>query len=99
MQLIWVAGPADRVVTFSITTRTVLTALAAVSSFLVLLGFLFHLIGLRVAVEYVPELAHRMGGVTSKSEQQRVEAIYRDNLELLNHHLSCHLNTSDAAEE
>jgi murein DD-endopeptidase MepM/ murein hydrolase activator NlpD len=88
MQLIWVAGPADKVVTISITTRTVLTALAAVSSFLVLLGFLFHLIGLRVAVEYVPELAHRMGGVTSQSEQQRVEAIYREKLELLNHHLS-----------
>lgn len=88
MQLIWVAGPADKVVTFSITTRTVLTALAAVSSFLVLVGFLFHLIGLRVAVEYVPELAHRMGGVTSQSEQQRVEAIYREKLELLNHHLS-----------
>ena len=88
MQLIWVAGPADRVVTFSITTRTVLTALAAVSSFLVLLGFLFHLIGLRVAVEYVPELAHRMGGVTSQSEQQRVEAIYREKLEVLNEHLS-----------
>ena len=88
MQLIWVAGPADRVVTFSITTRTVLTALAAVSSFLVLLGFLFHLIGLRVAVEYVPELAHRMGGVTSQSEHQRVEAIYREKLDVLNQHLS-----------
>jgi murein DD-endopeptidase MepM/ murein hydrolase activator NlpD len=88
MQLIWVAGPADRVVTLSITTRTVLTALAAVSSFLVLLGFLFHLIGLRVAIEYVPELAQRMGGVTSQSEQQRVEAIYREKLEVLNQHLS-----------
>ena len=88
MQLIWVAGPAAKVVTVSITTRTVLTALAAVSSFLVLLGFLFHLIGLRVAVEYVPELAHRMGGVTSQSEQQRVEAIYREKLDVLNQQLS-----------
>lgn len=88
MQLIWVSGPADKVVTVSITTRTVLTALAAVSSFLVLLGFLFHLIGLRVAVEYVPELAQRMGGVTSQSEQQRTEAIYREKLEALNQHLS-----------
>ena len=85
MQLIWVAGPADKVVTLSITTRTVLTA---VSSFLVLLGFLFHLIGLRVAVEYVPELAQRMGGVTSQSEQQRMEAVYREKLEVLNQHLS-----------
>ena len=88
MQLIWVAGPADKVVTVSITTRTVLTAVAAVSSFLVLLGFLFHLIGLRVAVEYVPELAQRMGGVTSQSEQQRMEAVYREKLEVLNQHLS-----------
>jgi murein DD-endopeptidase MepM/ murein hydrolase activator NlpD len=88
MQLIWVSGPADKVVTLSITTRTVLTALAAVSSFLVLLGFLFHLIGLRVAVEYVPELAQRMGGVTSQSEQQRMEAVYREKLEVLNQHLS-----------
>lgn len=88
MQLIWVAGPADKVVTLSITTRTVLTALSAVSSFLVLLGFLFHLIGLRVAVEYVPELAQRMGGVTSQSEQQRMEAVYREKLEVLNQHLS-----------
>jgi murein DD-endopeptidase MepM/ murein hydrolase activator NlpD len=88
MQLIWVAGPADKVVTVSITTRTVLTAVAAVSSFLVLLGFLFHLIGLRVAVEYVPELAQRMGGVTSQSEQQRMEAVYREKLAVLNQHLS-----------
>jgi murein DD-endopeptidase MepM/ murein hydrolase activator NlpD len=88
MQLIWVAGPADKVVTLSITTRSVLTAVVAVSSFLVLLGFLFHLIGLRVAVEYVPELAQRMGGVTSQSEQQRVEAIYRGKLEALNQNLT-----------
>ena len=33
MQLIWVAGPAAQVVTFSITARKVLMALFAVSSF------------------------------------------------------------------
>lgn len=88
MQLIWVAGPAAKVVTISITTRTVLTAVAAVSGFLVLLGFLFNLIGLRVAVEYVPELAQRMGGVTSQSEQQKIEADYRERLDLLNRQLT-----------
>jgi hypothetical protein len=88
MQLIWVSGPAAKVVTVSITTRTVLTAVAAVSGFLVLLGFVFNLIGLRVAVEYVPELAHRMGGVTSHSEQQKIEADYRGKLEELNQQLS-----------
>ena len=88
MQLIWVSGPVAQVVTVSITTRTVLAAVAAVSGFLVLLGFVFNVIGLRVAVEYVPELAHRMGGVTSHSEQQKVEADYRGKLDELNQQLA-----------
>lgn len=88
MQVIWVSGPAAKVVTWSITARSVLLALAGLSSALVVLGFVFNLIGLRVAVEYVPELAHRMGGVTSQSEQQKMEAIYRGKLETLNQQLS-----------
>ena len=88
MQLIWVSGPVAQVVTVSITTRTVLAAVAAVSGFLVLLGFVFNVIGLRVAVEYVPELAHRMGGVTSHSEQQKIEADYRGKLDELNQQLA-----------
>lgn len=88
MQLIWVAGPAAKVVTISITTRTVLMAVSVVAVFLILLGVLFNLIGLRVAVEYVPELAHRMGGVTSQSEQQKTEADYQSKLDALNRQLS-----------
>jgi murein DD-endopeptidase MepM/ murein hydrolase activator NlpD len=88
MQVIWVSGPAARVVTWSITARSFLGALAALSSALVILGFLFNLIGLRVAVEYAPELAQRMGGVTSQSEQQKMESIYRNKLETLNQQLT-----------
>jgi murein DD-endopeptidase MepM/ murein hydrolase activator NlpD len=88
MQVIWVSGPAAKVVTWSITARSVLLALAALSSGLVILGFVFNLIGLRVAVEYVPELAQRMGGVTSQSEQQKMESVYRNKLETLNQQLT-----------
>lgn len=88
MQVIWVSGPAAKVVTWSITARSVLLALAALSSALVILGFVFNLIGLRVAVEYVPELAQRMGGVTSQSEQQKMESVYRNKLETLNQQLT-----------
>lgn len=87
MQVIWVSGPAAKVVTWSITARSVLLALTALSSALVILGFVFNLIGLRVAVEYVPELAQRMGGVTSQSEQQKMETVYRNKLETLNQQL------------
>jgi murein DD-endopeptidase MepM/ murein hydrolase activator NlpD len=88
MQVIWVSGPAAKVVTWSITARTVLLALATLSSGLVVLGFVFNLVGLRVAVEYAPELAQRMGGVTSQSEQEKMEAIYRSKLDKLNQQLS-----------
>jgi murein DD-endopeptidase MepM/ murein hydrolase activator NlpD len=47
------------------------------------MGSVFHLIGLRVAVEYAPGLAQRMGGVTSHAEQLKVEADYRSKLESL----------------
>jgi hypothetical protein len=88
MQLIWVSGPTARVVAVSITARKVLLSVAAVAMTLLLLGSLFHLIGLRVAVEYAPELAHRMGGVTSQAEQMKIEAHYRARLEGLHGQIS-----------
>jgi murein DD-endopeptidase MepM/ murein hydrolase activator NlpD len=88
MQLIWVSGPTAQVVAVSITARKVLLSVIAVALSLLLLGSLFHLIGLRVAVEYSPELAQRMGGVTSHAEQLKVEADYRSKLEGLHGQLT-----------
>lgn len=88
MQLIWVSGPTDRVVTLSITRRKVLMALAGLVLGLLMLGSLFQLIGLRVAVEHVPALAQKMGGVASLQEQQRVEAMYSARLAQLQQQLS-----------
>jgi murein DD-endopeptidase MepM/ murein hydrolase activator NlpD len=87
MQLIWVSGPASKVVTLSITAQKMAMAAAAVASVLVLLGFLSHFVGLRVAIEYVPELAHRMGGVTSQAEQMKMEAHHQARLDALNEKL------------
>jgi murein DD-endopeptidase MepM/ murein hydrolase activator NlpD len=83
MQLIWVSGPTARVIAVSITARKVLLFVMAMALTLLSLGSVFHLIGLRVAVEYAPELAQRMGGVTSQAEQLRLEADYRSKLESL----------------
>ncbi len=88
MQLIWMAGPTDKVVKLSVTSQYVKGFAVAVSTLLVLLGFLFHMVGLRVAIEYVPELAYRFGGVISQTEQEKLEATYRAKLEALNHQLS-----------
>lgn len=87
MQLIWVAGPASRVVKLSITTRGVLAFLTGLACFLVLLGIAFYGVGLRVAIMHAPDLAQRLGGVTSQTEQDRIEAQYRAQLEVLHQHV------------
>lgn len=87
MQLIWVSGPTDRVVMLSITRRKVVVAAVSMAAAFLLLGGLFQMIGLRVAVEHVPELAQKIGGVASLQEQQRVEAVYQAQLTQLQQQL------------
>ena len=77
----WLSGPTGQVKSISITARTVVRGALALGLALMLLGFLLNWIGLRVAVEYNPDLARTMGGVTTEAEQQRMEAIYRQRLE------------------
>jgi murein DD-endopeptidase MepM/ murein hydrolase activator NlpD len=57
-----------------------LLAAGALALALVLIGFVLNWVGLRIAVEYNPDLARRLGGVTTEAEQQRMEAVYRQDL-------------------
>ena len=83
MQLIWVSGPAARVVTISITARRVAAAMGLAAAACILVGVLFHFVGLRVAIDYAPALARSLGGVSSEQEQQRMEMTYREQLHAL----------------
>jgi len=78
--LMWLSGPTGNVRTISITTRTVLTAVVLIGLFLVTSGFLLHFVGFKIAVEYNPDLARSIGGVTTEAEQKRMESVYRDHL-------------------
>lgn len=84
MQLIWVSGPIGQVQTYSITARKVIWLVGGLATVLVLIGFALHWVGLRVAIEMHPSLAQSMGGVTTASEQMRLEAGYREKLDALN---------------
>jgi murein DD-endopeptidase MepM/ murein hydrolase activator NlpD len=83
MQLMWLSGPTGQVKSVSVTARNILIAAGAVALALLLLGFVLNWIGLRVAVEYNPDLARSLGGVTTEAEQMRMESIYRQNLRQL----------------
>jgi len=80
MQLMWLAGPTGQVKSISITARNILIAALTVGLTLLLLGFALNWVGLKIAVEYNPDLARSLGGVTTEAEQQRMEAVYRQNL-------------------
>jgi len=81
--LIWLSGPTSRVVTFSITRKTILWTLASTALTLMLVGSVLQWVGLRVAIEARPDLAQTLGAVTSASEQKRIEAHYQQQLAAL----------------
>lgn len=83
MQLMWLSGPTSQVKTISITTLNVLRGALALAVGLIVFGFALNWVGLRIAIDYNPDLARSLGGVTSEQEQKRMEAIYRDGLEQL----------------
>ena len=87
MQLIWLSGPTGKMVSLSITARTVLLASAALAALLVVIGIGLHFVGLRIAVAYSPSVAQQIGGVTSVHEQERIEEAYRQELAQLRQRL------------
>ena len=76
----WLSGPTSQVKTISITALNVLRATFALAAGLIFLGFALNWVGLRIAIEYNPDLARSLGGVTTAQEQQRMEAVYREGL-------------------
>lgn len=83
MQLMWLSSSTSQVKTISITARNVVRAAFALATGLIVLGFVLNWVGLRVAIDYNPNLARSLGGVTSELEQKRIEAVYRDGLDQL----------------
>lgn len=80
MQLIWLSGPTAKVVSLSISRRTVLLGLLALAALLFAFGNIVQFLGIRIAVEARPELARSLGGVTSVAEQQRIAERYEEQI-------------------
>jgi murein DD-endopeptidase MepM/ murein hydrolase activator NlpD len=80
MQLIWLSSPTSKVVTLSIGRKTILWAVLCLASFLIIMGSVLQLMGIRVAIDVRPELARVLGGVTSQSEHDRIASQYEEQL-------------------
>ncbi len=74
MQLIWIGGPAHRMVSFSLTAKRLFVGALVVFGSLVLLGAFLQWMGLRVAVDHSPDVVRSMGGVVSQTQMQALQA-------------------------
>jgi murein DD-endopeptidase MepM/ murein hydrolase activator NlpD len=83
MQILWLPSPLAEWRTFSITRRRLVALALLFAVVFLLLGNILHFIGLRLAVEYRPELVRGLGGVMTWGDLQRLDETYRERLESL----------------
>jgi murein DD-endopeptidase MepM/ murein hydrolase activator NlpD len=83
MQLMWLSAPLGNWRTFAITRRRLVAMGVAFASVFLLLGNVLHFVGLRLAVEYRPELVRVLGGVMTMADLERLDETYRQRLEAL----------------
>ena len=80
MQLIWVSGPVGRIRRINLTLRNLLTIAAMSVLACVLLGVCLEFAGFRFAIEYDPQLAHRIGNLYSQEEFNNLKNRYESRM-------------------
>lgn len=87
MQLMWVSGPTGVVKSISITKKSMAIWISGLGFALVLAGVGLHFVGYQMALDLNPAILRTLGGVTTRIEQYRLEANYRDQLKQLQQEL------------
>jgi hypothetical protein len=76
MQVFWVSGPVGRINSFSLSFRTVVLAVLLLSLSLLALGSALQFFGFRLALEYDPQIARRLGNLHTAMELESLNAVY-----------------------
>lgn len=87
MQLIWLSSPTSKLVTLSIGRRAIVWTSMCAVAFLIMLGAALQLMGIRFAINFNPDLARYVGGVTSQNEQDRIASEYEHQIAQLHDHI------------
>lgn len=92
MQLIWVSGPVGRIRRINLTLRHLLVIAAITGLALVFLGVCLEFAGFRFAIEYDPQLAHKMGNFYSEEEFDNLKNVYETRMDKIEQDLSAFQN-------
>lgn len=80
MQVFWVSGPVGKINSFNLSFRTVVLAVLMLSVSLLVLGSALQFFGFRLALEYDPQIARRLGNLHTAVELENLNAVYHARL-------------------
>ncbi len=80
MQVFWVSGPVGRIRSFNLSFKTVVIGCAALVLGLLAAGSLLQFMGFRMALEYDPAIARRLGNLRTALELESLNAVYHARL-------------------
>jgi murein DD-endopeptidase MepM/ murein hydrolase activator NlpD len=84
MQLFWVSGAVGQIKTINLTFRTLVIGLLVFALFLIILGSALQFFGFRMAVEYDPAIARKLGNLHTAVELEHLHALYEAKLNDVN---------------
>jgi hypothetical protein len=77
MQLIWISGSTSTMKQIKITGRTLIKLAILSFCVFILIGIGIHFLGFRVAIRFSPEMTKEMGGVITRKELDKLQALQR----------------------
>lgn len=80
MQVFWVSGPVGKIKSFNLSYRTVVVVLALLTLGLLAIGSALQFFGFRLALEYDPQIARRLGNLHTAVELETLNAVYHARL-------------------
>lgn len=87
MQLFWVSGAVGQIKTVNLTIKTLVIGFLVFTLFLIALGSALQFFGFRMAVEYDPAIARKLGNLHTAVELEHLHALYEAKLNDVNSQL------------
>jgi murein DD-endopeptidase MepM/ murein hydrolase activator NlpD len=80
MQVFWVSGPVGRIRSFNLSFKTVVVGFSLLVFGLLATGSVLQFLGFRLALEYDPQIARRLGNLHTALEVESLNAVYHTRL-------------------
>lgn len=80
MQIFWVSGPVGKIKSLNLSFKTVVVGFAGLALGLLVTGSVLQFFGFRMALEYDPQIARRLGNLHTAVELESLNAVYHARL-------------------